>query len=133
LSVCLIAAPFLLVASCGKSGPKLYDVHGKVLYNGQPLAGAQVVFHPLGTSDPTEVKPTANTAADGSFRLSTYPHGEGARLGEYTVLVTQYPPDAREKGGRNRLPKKYESPDTSPLKATVKAESNHLEPLELTK
>ncbi|NJO24457.1 MAG: hypothetical protein HC868_18030, partial [Sphingomonadales bacterium] len=91
--------------SCGSSGPKLHPVSGKLLFDGKPIEGATLVFHPVGGGD---LKPSGTTKADGSFTLSTYPHGDGAPAGDYVVLVTWYPPNARELDNpQNKLPARY--------------------------
>ncbi len=121
----------LLAASCGQSGPELYPVTGKVLFNGQPAEGATVVLHP---SDPAAPKPSGTAGADGSFALRTYPHGDGAPAGDYKVAVTWYPPNARElETPKNKLPGRYGEPARSGLTATVAAGPTHLEPFKLTK
>src|SRR5262245_36856489 len=49
----------------------LYSVRGKVLFNGQPAAGAEVRFHPVNPSEKV-LSPAARVEADGSFALTTY-------------------------------------------------------------
>ncbi|QEL15819.1 carboxypeptidase regulatory-like domain-containing protein [Limnoglobus roseus] len=78
----------LALAGCGDGGPSrltTYPVEGRLLINGQPAADAQIAFHSQGRS--LGVFPVANTAADGSFRLTTYTHGDGAPVGDYVVTV----------------------------------------------
>jgi hypothetical protein len=126
------AVAALLIASCG-GGPKLYPVRGKVLYLDQPAEGATVVFQPV-NSGPDSAMPSGTVGADGMFTLRTHPHGEGAPAGEYVVVVTWLPPNAREfETPPNKLPGKYSSPTDSPLRATVKPGTNELEPFRLTK
>jgi hypothetical protein len=121
----------LLTASCGDGGPKLYPVSGKVEFNGQPTEGAIVVLH---SADPKAPMPSGNVGPDGSFTLHTHPHGEGAPAGDYSVVVTWYPPNSREvENPKNKLPARYADPAQSGLKATVKAEPTELEPFKLTK
>lgn len=125
----------VMAASCG-SGPKLYPVKGKVLYQDQPAEGATVVFHPK--NRPADApKPSGTVGADGSFTLSTYPHGEGAPPGEYLVLVSWYPPDARTaenpESAKSKLPELYGNAATSPLTATVGTGPTELEPFRLSK
>lgn len=135
----LTGALALLAASCGDGGPTLYPVSGKVLFNGQPVEGATVVFVPVGSDDATALKPSGAVQTDGSFTLSTYPHGDGAPAGDYVVLVTWYPPDARqrveeeEEAPTPKLPARYSDAQQSPLKATVRDGPTELEPFQLTK
>jgi hypothetical protein len=127
----LIGVLALLLTSCGDGGPKLYPVSGKVLFNDQPAEGATVVFHP---SDSTMPKPSATVGADGSFALRTHPHGEGAPAGDYSVIVTWYPPNSRGLDRpQNKLPGRYADPAQSGLKATVQTGPTELQPFQLTK
>lgn len=117
-------------ASCG-SGPKLSPVTGKVLAGDQPAEGASVVLH-LVNGPADAAKPSGTVGADGTFTLNTHPHGSGAPPGEYVVLVTWFPPDARAKENpRSRLPEMYADPTRSPLRATVKDGPTELEPIKL--
>jgi hypothetical protein len=126
----VFAAAAVLLGSCGSSGPKLHPVSGKVLFEGNPVEGAAVVFVP----DTGDLKPSGRTAADGSFTLSTYPHGDGAPAGSYVVLITLYPPNARElENPKNKLPARYADQSAKLLTATVKDGATELEPFKLTK
>jgi hypothetical protein len=127
---------FLLVAllGCGSAGPKLSSVRGKVFHGDQPAEGATVVFQPKGDAKQNTTPPSGTVQADGSFTLRTYPHGEGAPPGEYIVLVTWYPPDARQKENpKNKLPAKYSDPVQTPFSATVKDGATELEPFQIPK
>ena len=80
---------------CSK-GPKLYPAEGKVTMNGQPAEGASVVFSPASGVDEKTPQPSGIVGADGTYKLQTYPHGEGALPGEYKVVITWLPADARK-------------------------------------
>jgi len=55
---------------------KVYPVQGKVLVVGTPAGNASVFFYPC---DPAQQRvPTATTAADGTFSLTTVVWGDGA-------------------------------------------------------
>ena len=122
-----------VIAGCGQAGPKLQPVSGKVLFKQQPAEGAQVVFQPVGTAGEAQpLTPSGTTAADGSFTLATHPYGAGAMAGDYIVLVSWYPANAREENNpKNKLPVKYSDPSAALIKATVKEGSNELPPFEL--
>jgi hypothetical protein len=126
----LTAALALAATSCGSGGgPPLHPAAGKMTLNGQPAAGATVVFMPA-NSGPT---PSGVVGDDGRYELSTHPHGKGAPAGEYTVVVTKFPPDAREQGNpKNLYPAKYADPATSGLKRTVAASGGDLDPIDLS-
>jgi hypothetical protein len=128
----LSVAPLAVVlTSCGQSGPTLHPASGKVMYNNQPAVGATVVFMPTGTSGgPT---PSGVVGEDGTYRLSTHPHGEGAPAGEYNVAVSKFPENAREQANpRSLLPAKYADAAASGLKRTVAAGGGELPQIDLT-
>jgi hypothetical protein len=132
LSLTGTAVVAVICTSCGND-QRLYPVRGQVLFQNRPAEGATVVFQPVNrdTAGPT---PSGTVGADGSFALSTYPHGDGAPPGEYVVLVTWFPPNARELDEpRNQLPNRYASPTDSPLRATVAEGLNELEPFRLAR
>lgn len=132
-ALCLSAALTGLVSASCSGGPKLYPARGKVLFQNQPAEGAVVVFHPTG-ADATAPKPSGKVGPDGTFSLSTHPHGDGAPAGDYTVVVTWFPSNARDLDNpKNKLPSKYATVTESRLKATVKPGPNELEPFLLTK
>lgn len=83
---------------------------------------------------PDAPKPSGTVGADGTFTLKTYPHGDGAPAGDYVVVATWYPPEARQKeNAKNKLPEQYGGADTSPLRATVKSGPTELEPFIIPK
>lgn len=102
-------------------------VRGRVYFNGQPAAGANIVFHRV---DPRNNRlrraGDALVDAEGGFLLSTYTANDGAPAGEYKVTVVWYDrPNPAERGtGPNKLPARYASPETSGLAAEVKVGSN---------
>ncbi len=116
----LLAVGAMLIATigCGANHPPVEVVTGTVMYNGAPLAGAVVSFHPdsknaLGSASRVS---SGETDPQGVFRLMTnYMDGssivqlDGAPLGTYKITVTklkkkQYvevegAPDNTEDGG----------------------------------
>ena len=128
-----VALAALTAASCGGGGPNLFPVKGSVLYQDKPAVGATVVFQPLNSTSES-LMPSGVVGADGTFTLKTPPHGDGAPAGEYVVLVTLFPPNAREmQNPQSLLPAWFGSPTDSPLRATVTSGNNQLEPFRLTK
>lgn len=78
------AAVTLLASGCGGKN-KLHKVDGVVTYKGEPLAGATVQFIPQeGKGAPA----SGVTGDDGSFRLTTFNTGDGAKPGDYKVVIT---------------------------------------------
>jgi hypothetical protein len=148
--VLLCAAATLFATGCGFSGPETVPVTGTVLYRGQPVEGAMVVFQPVAAGP--DVRPAGATSEpDGSFTLTTSIGAEtydGATPSEYLVAVekdvTKYESISFEKyaaemqAGRdpvpkrkNVLPEKYADPATSNLRYTVSADSENNFTIEL--
>jgi len=129
----LLAMVAFLLPGCGRGGAGLQPVEGQVLFNGKPVEGAKVVLQPQGEIDPLASNPAGSTDADGKFKLSTYPTGDGAKPGEYVACV-MIPPgaEARLAGSPlKKLPDRYVSGDTSGLAVIVKEGRNQLEPFQL--
>jgi hypothetical protein len=125
--VCLVG---LGLMGCG---PKLTPVQGRILYRGQPLAGARVSF----LSQPSRTA-TGTTESSGQFTLLTGAR-PGVEAGTYQVIVTKFRQlqSAREisradvkkmkmyQGGRlpapvkSEIPEQYGDPHRSGLAAVV--------------
>lgn len=86
-SMWLVLASAIGAGGCG-SPAGLVPVSGKVLYRGEPAAGAVVYFHRQAEpGSPGGAIPFGIVEDDGTFSLSTEGLGNGARPGQYTVLV----------------------------------------------
>lgn len=144
----------LLSLGCGGSAhPDMVPVSGTVSYQGQPLAGAQVVFH----NDKAPRAASGQTDAQGNFTLTTFEPGDGAIVGEYRVSVAKIQgaaelssasaadPSAAYSQGmmaaasgdmsslqKHELPTKFANPQTSGLTATVSKDGPNKFPFELT-
>lgn len=127
-------AVLLVVLLCGCGGPKhppTYAVQGVVSVGGKPLPDATVSFIPSSGQSPAN----GRTDASGRFTLTTFAPGDGAMEGSYGVAIMKfekieagsavdvsdanYDPNAVSSPPRNLLSKKYASPQTSGLTATV--------------
>ena len=73
---------------------KTADVEGQVIYQGQGVAGAVVVFSPVDDASAAMSGKAANGNADedGRFTLSTYEMGDGAIVGKHRVSVSTEDP-----------------------------------------
>lgn len=122
--LCLFAVAMILVSGgCGSDQPDLGRVRGVVTLDGEPLAGAQILFVPE-SGRPS----SAETGLDGSYRLRYTADAEGALIGPHTVQI-RTAVDGRDDPASERLPDRYHSP--SELAAEVKAGSNTID-FELT-
>ncbi|MDR0609974.1 MAG: carboxypeptidase-like regulatory domain-containing protein [Planctomycetaceae bacterium] len=140
LGVCL-----LLCLGCGNSNlDGLVPAKGVLKFNGQPVAGASVIFNPV---DQTR-SASGLTDANGNFTMMTLNPGDGVYPGEYIVTVTkiEYRGEMREEhseGSREtivhdtremieHLPSKYAAADTTDLKVTIPADGNKKIAFDLT-
>lgn len=127
VSYCLLGLA-VTALGCGERGDaNLVSVTGTVLYDGEPVEGASVVFR----SDSSVA--SGMTDSSGRFELRTQGQGSGAEPGDYKVMVTKIPVvdavmqemEAAEEdpaGGdaqKNELPDRYANFVDSPLEFTV--------------
>jgi len=108
----------------GKSGrpPKTAPVRGVVTLDGEPVAGATVIFSPSAAETSRRRAAAGKTDASGLFILSTFAKGDGAVPGTYTVTVIWEVADERGEV-RSLLPKRYADSRTSAL--TVQVAKGH--------
>ena len=134
------AAASLLVAVClvGCSRGTPSAVTGKVLLDGQPLAGASVQLIPTGH----EALGMHSQTTDGSGNFSFAETGKSnnpIQPGSYVVLVskTELPPDAASLPGggmgatRELVPVIYQDRTQSPLKVEITSANTKLPPFDL--
>jgi hypothetical protein len=132
LGVTLVAMASLLAPGCAESGPEMGRVKGTVKYKGKPLTQGTISFVP---TDPARRSANSRIAADGSYQLQSTEPGDGAQLGDYRVIVSGRDATALDKVRApgepvklgSSIPLKYEQPDQSGLKATVKTGSQTLD------
>jgi len=119
-----------LASGCGKGGPQIYPVTGRVSFpDGSTLpGGGYVVFV---SSDPAvPVRATGAFGTDGTFRLSASSGDDGLQAGEYNVSIV---PNALERASNlspaeyqralHPIDKRYLFPKSSGLSFTVSAET----------
>lgn len=123
----LTAAAALTAAGCGSSGPEMARVSGTVTHNGKLVPKGTVSFVATQAGGRNA---TGELDANGSYRLQTEETNDGVLLGDYKVAIyshaeeiLDYTPKVPIKVER-LIPEKYENPDTSDLKRTVKSGSN---------
>lgn len=131
---------------CGDRLPTV-PLTGSVRVDGKPVAGVQVVLHPVDPADPrlAKLRPTGRTEADGSYRIGTYEMADGAPAAEYRITAEWFTggpatttsetadPEANAAATQtDRLGGRFADPDASPLKASVGRASSSLPTLDLT-
>ena len=96
---------------CSDPGPKLVPVRGKVLIESRgPVFPGSIWFIPEPGGNDLEA--SSLLQKDGSFRLRTYPHGDGALIGKYKVTLSLGAGSPAELA-------RYSRPSTTPLKVVV--------------
>jgi hypothetical protein len=131
-SPCFLAWLLLTLAGCSGSLPDVAPVRGVVTIDGKPLPtfkNAAVIFTPKqGRTAKSVISP-----ANGSFELTTYETGDGARIGTHAVAVSATVEDRTvqtEKaypGVRSVIPEKFADRDRSGLVFEVKPGGNVVE------
>lgn len=116
----------------GEQRTPTFEFRGKLTDGSKPVAGAQVVFHPVGGTTGTP-KPSGKTDANGEFQLTTYVGHDGAPAGQYRVSVELWKTTSADAGPVNQLPAKYADPEKSGLTAVVNAGPNELRPFVVKK
>jgi hypothetical protein len=117
-------AVFLSAAFCG-CGPRYQfaEVHGKVTYQKEPVAGMMVRFYPISDDKLQHPFATGITDAAGEYTLARQQNKPGALVGKNRVVV--YPPSRDLLGGTPApsvsIPLHYASASESPLIVEVKA------------
>jgi hypothetical protein len=130
----LIGCWVALLPGCGPQPLKTVPLSGKVTVNGKPAARAKVFFTPVTPLDGKPILPSAETAADGTFRVSTLLPDDGLPPGEYAVTViwpTYSSGGDQEIEGPDRLKGRYNDVKNPPLKVVVTEGTTELPPLAL--
>lgn len=151
LRAALLAIAFCsltLAASCGRSKamPEIkgklpvVPVQGKLMLNGQPVAGADLMFYPVGgfPQGSSSILPRARTNEDGEFGVSTYGVTDGAPLGKYRVTASwKMAGDGRvsreqQDDSDEKLPELYQNPKSTRLRVEVKEGEENVQTLEIS-
>jgi hypothetical protein len=109
--------------------PAVHPVRVTVTADGLPAAGATVNFFKKvpgkdGAADTWGQTADGLTDASGVATLTTYAANDGVPPGEYAVVVVQtgrFVEYSRDPVEGNKLPRRYATPGTTPLRATVTA------------
>lgn len=113
-----LMAIFAMIPGCGPDYPETIPVSGTVTLDGQPVAGAAVVFTPEEGQ-----KATGTTDASGRFELSSFQLGDGAVPGRHRVTVAKTTVDS---GDEEKvvflIPQEYGNLQTSELVCDVQKE-----------
>jgi hypothetical protein len=108
----LAAWLLLSLSGCGSDQPVLVEVTGRVTLAGKGLTAGSITFHPQADNPFQSDAPSSLLQLDGSFRMRTWPWGDGVPPGSYRVTLS---PELAGRIGRAR----YADPGTTPLTLTV--------------
>ena len=150
--VCLVAA-WIAIAGCSGDGRlDVTPVRGKVVYKGNGVPQATIIFFPVEPVNEghKKLRPFAYADANGEFELKTYVAGDGAPPGKYRVSIIaastggsggSKKDQPASESGATALPtvaippgvtKKYANVDTAGIEVTIVDGDNNLEPFVLT-
>ena len=103
--------------------PPTYPVSGEVFYKGKPAAKAKIIFRP---QDGSTIGPWPHATVDetGHYQLTFRRLNDGAKEGEYAVIITLRHGQNDGDVGPNILPAKYARAETTPIKITIKPGDN---------
>lgn len=113
-----------------KNSVPVFSVTGALTYDGQPMNGAVITFHPAHS------KLTAQGVADssGKYSLTTYLTNDGAAAGDYVVTihwptenVKAQADDSDPPLAPDRLKDAYTNAKTTKLQATVREKPNTID------
>ena len=126
-------AVFCLFPMGCSSEPSRYPVTGTVTINGSPAALTHVNFIAIDPATPTSSGGSATTDGDGNFTITNGDKTPGLFSGEYKVIFQQTLMDGKPTLGGSRgkrsamvpgesegVPSEYLTPDTTPIRVTVK-------------
>lgn len=144
-SMIALAVGLGCLVGCGRNGPVVQFVEGRVVLDGQTLEGATVGLSPIAGSK--GLPAYARTDTQGIFRVTSTRGGRrdaGAAEGDYVVTISKVVADEADvaveaaelgeqrkpvptgsrKPPRNVVPEVYAEVDTSPLRATIQRGAN---------
>lgn len=124
----------LLGLSCSGCGPgvdleRTVPVSGTLTYQGKPLEGYKIVFHPVEDRQGA----TAESRAGGAFTLGTNEPGDGAAPGKHRVSINFIAEKMEGEPGKEvftkitpkfKIPAKYQAPETSGVEFEIPESGN---------
>jgi hypothetical protein len=112
-----VAATLMFLSGCGPSD--WGNLSGTVLLNGQPVGPGTISLEPI---DGDRAGAFAEFGDDGKYQVTSSGRKEGARIGEYQVVIRGGEGSGEEIVGprpKNKIPARYSNPKTSDLKVTI--------------
>ena len=130
LAICCL---LFAIAGCGGSdfNTPLYPVEGEVFFKGKPATGCIVSFHPTIAGSENGGHACMGTVdAAGKFGLTTRAPFDGIAAGDYSISFS-WPGagtsmDPAGDSAPDRLPKKYQFPESSGFSASITSSTSTL-------
>jgi hypothetical protein len=132
----------------GKSRISVFPVRGQVVYNGQGVSPATVIFFAVdpANEEAKKLHPYAYVEEGGHFQITTYVDGDGAPPGKYRVSIIAPASEGTSKKDKPvevgssapavrvspAVAAKYANVDTSGIEVTIAKGENNLEPFVLS-
>ena len=128
----------LSVIPCGcskSSGPEVFPVQGKVLFQGKPASYAKLTFFPV-NQDSQDYLLGVIAGEDGSFELSARKPPEGEDSIQYEVAVSwRIPKNPNSTNdpdyGKELLPPKYRDAKSSGVKVEITPDLTEIQDIDL--
>jgi hypothetical protein len=138
---------------CGSDRLEVSPVRGRVLFKGQGVPRAAVIFFPQGEAAEAvgKIRPFAYADDDGNFQMKTYVDGDGAPPGRYRVSIIaassagsggsgrrikdgmgQTAPGGRRVQIPPAVTEKFANVDSAGIEVTIEEGENNLSPFELS-
>ena len=115
-----------------RARPPVFKTTGRVIWNGEPAAGALVTLQ----SQSHNLAASGKTDAKGEFTLTTWRPGDGAVAGDHVVSIENVVIPGYTSEGLpieiNVMPETYQNPKTSGLNATIKTTGPNVLSFEVT-
>jgi hypothetical protein len=128
LAVAFVGAASLMLCSCGgPSHEATYPVTGRILVDGQPMAGIAISAAPA-VSNTEDLRSTGgHTDAEGHFQLQTFKENDGAPNGDYRLTFRK-----RKGLSGDEFNGRYQNTENSQVKFKVEGQAVDLGTIELT-
>jgi hypothetical protein len=122
----LLSGIFVLaVVGCGRRGPEIVPVEGRITFNGGAWPKPGAIYFTLDPSEKTEFDRPASGVfdTDGNVtNITSFKEGDGLIPGKYRVAIECWatPPRMGGPQPKSHVPQRYHSPATSGLVVSVK-------------
>ena len=89
MAVVLVGILVIGANGCSDGRPVLVAAKGEVTFKGEPLTAGSITFFPQESVGYQDDSPTSLLQIDGTFKMKTFPFGEGISPGKYKVCLSK--------------------------------------------